>query len=104
MMDPAATRTLRALVERIVPADDYPSGWQAGVGEFLERIVERDLADRADVITTRLGLLDTEARAQHHDTPFAQLPSAAQDALITDLLAGNGVRHWTPYRRTSSSG
>src|SRR4051812_22592773 len=96
MMDPATTQTLRALVQRIVPADDYPSGWQAGIGEFLERIVERDLADRAEVITTGLGLLDAEARARRPDTAFAALPEAAQDALITDLLAGSSVQHWDP--------
>jgi choline dehydrogenase-like flavoprotein len=96
MMDPATTQTLRALVQRIVPADDYPSGWQAGVGEFLERIVEQELADRADVITTGLGLLDAEARARRPDTAFAALPEAAQDALITDLLAGTSVQHWDP--------
>ena len=47
MTDSTGSETLRALVERIVPADDYPSGWQAGVGDFLRRILERDLADRA---------------------------------------------------------
>ncbi len=88
--------TLRALVERIVPADDYPSGWQAGVGDFLQRMLERDLADRAVSITTGLGLLDAEARARHPDRPFAQLPEAAQDAMITDLLAGNSRQRWDP--------
>lgn len=28
-------RTLRAAVDRIIPADDYPSAWQAGVGDYL---------------------------------------------------------------------
>ena len=27
--------TLQAFVDRIIPADDYPSGWQAGVGDFI---------------------------------------------------------------------
>jgi choline dehydrogenase-like flavoprotein len=94
--DPISTETLRALVERIVPADDHPSGWQAGVGDFLQRIVERDLADRAVLIRAGLDLLDAEARARHHDTPFADLPEPAQDALITDLLAGNSTQHWDP--------
>jgi hypothetical protein len=96
MMDRTSTETLRALVERIVPADGYPSGWQAGVGSFLRRIVEQDLADRAVMIRAGLDLLDAEAQARHHDTPFAQLPEAAQDALITDLLAGSSSQHRHP--------
>jgi choline dehydrogenase-like flavoprotein len=84
--------TLRALVERIVPADDFPSGWQAGVGDFVQRMLEGDLADRAASITAGLDGLDTEARARHDDTPFAQLPEDAQDALIADLLAGDRLQ------------
>jgi choline dehydrogenase-like flavoprotein len=94
MTDLTGDETLRALVDRIIPADDYPSGWQVGVGDFLQRIVERDLADRAASIRAGLGLLDAEARARHRDTPFARLPEAAQDALITDLLAGNSSQVW----------
>ena len=96
MTDSAGIETLRALVDRIVPADDYPSGWQAGVGDFLRRILGRDLAGRAVDIETGLGLLDAEARARHGGTPFADLPAVAQDALITDLLAGNGSSLWGP--------
>jgi choline dehydrogenase-like flavoprotein len=94
MTDLTSSVTLRALVERIVPADDYPSGWQAGVGDFLQRIVERDLADRAELMTAGLALLDAEAQARHGGTPFAELAEAAQDAVITDLLAGHSSQHW----------
>ena len=59
-------------------------------------MVERDLADRVASISAGLDLLDAEAGARHDDTPFADLPEAAQDALITDLLAGNGSRRWEP--------
>lgn len=31
-------RTLPAAVNRIIPADDYPSAWQAGVGDYLAPI------------------------------------------------------------------
>src|SRR5690349_19089196 len=83
------SETLRALVERVVPADDYPSGWQAGAGDFLHRVLDGDRADRAAPITMGLERLDAEARARHDGTPFARLPAAAQDALIADLLAGD---------------
>jgi choline dehydrogenase-like flavoprotein len=96
MTDLTGNQTLRALVERIVPADDYPSGWQAGVGDFLHRTVKGGPADRRALISSGLDLLDAEARARHDDTPFAGLPEPAQDALISDLLAGHSLRHWEP--------
>jgi hypothetical protein len=76
MTDLTGNETLRALVDRIIPADDYPAGWQVGVGDFVQRMVERDLADRTASIRAGLGLLDAEARARHRDTPFARLPEA----------------------------
>jgi choline dehydrogenase-like flavoprotein len=94
MTDLTSNQTLRALVERIVPADDYPSGWQAGVGHFLRRIVERGPAGRPALIGAGLDQLDAEARARHDGTPFAALPDPAQDALITDLLAGHSSQRW----------
>jgi choline dehydrogenase-like flavoprotein len=96
MTDLTVHETLRALVERIVPADDYPSGWQAGVGNFLQRLAGRELVDRGLSIAAGLDLLDAEAGARHHGTRFARLPEAAQDAMIADLLDGNSVQQWDP--------
>jgi hypothetical protein len=35
-------RTLRAAVNEIIPADDYPNGWDAGVGDYLEALMIRE--------------------------------------------------------------
>jgi choline dehydrogenase-like flavoprotein len=83
--------TLRALVDRLVPDDEHPSGWQAGVGEFLRRILATDLAGRVDAVRAGLAGLDAEARTRSGGASFADLPAAAQDALITDLLAGSAL-------------
>ena len=34
--------TLRALVNCIIPADEYPSGWEAGVGDYLARLLTQE--------------------------------------------------------------
>jgi choline dehydrogenase-like flavoprotein len=86
--------TLRALVDRIIPADDGPSGWQAGVGDFLQSMLTGDLRERAADVETGLRLLDAEARARHGGTAFASLSETDQDAVITDLLSGRARGEW----------
>ncbi len=55
-------QTLEALIDSIIPADDFPSGWQAGVGDYLARQFTLDLADV--VAQYHLGLDALEAEAQ----------------------------------------
>ena len=35
--------TLRAMVDRLIPPDDFPGGWEAGVGDYLARQLSGDL-------------------------------------------------------------
>jgi hypothetical protein len=90
----AANRTLHALVDRIIPADDYPSGWQAAVGDFIARILATDLKNSAGLVEAGLVLLQQESHARHAGTDFADLPPAVQDALIEDVLASKTVVQW----------
>lgn len=71
---------LRAVVDRMVPEDDSPAGWDAGVGSFIERMLGRELAPHLEEIESGLDALDREAPAG-----FAALPAAEQDALLTRL-------------------
>ena len=54
-------QTLRSAVDRIIPADDYPSGWEAGVGDYLERLFARE---PRFVPVYQSGLDALEAKAQ----------------------------------------
>ena len=54
--------TLRALIDRLIPADDFPSGWEAGVGDYLDRQFAGDLSDVVDLYRSGLDALDVEAR------------------------------------------
>jgi choline dehydrogenase-like flavoprotein len=81
-------------VDRLIPADDFPSGWEAGAGDFIESILGAELKARAPMVESGLGLLDGESRARHAGVGFADLPSAAQDALIEDLDAGRSTTDW----------
>lgn len=87
--------TLRAVVDRIVPADEHPSGWEAGGGDFLAAMFSGDLRDRAADLEAGLQLLDAEASDRHAGTSFADLSGEQQDALIADLLAGRTRVAWS---------
>jgi gluconate 2-dehydrogenase subunit 3-like protein len=85
--------TLRALVDRIIPADDFPSGWQAGVGDYLAGQFERDLRLQLDRYRAGLDALDAEAQAGT-GARFAELDAADQDALLRRVEAGTVTLAW----------
>ena len=80
MLTDPQTQTLQAAVDRIVPADDYPSAWDAGVGEFFRRLFARE-PRFLPVYQAGLDALDAAAEASA-DAPFAALDAATQDALL----------------------
>jgi hypothetical protein len=85
--------TLRAAIDRIIPADDYPGGWEAGVGDYLARQFQGDLAPYVPTYRALLDALDQEARAAEN-RGFAELPASLQDALLERVAAGNVVAAW----------
>lgn len=77
--------TLRAAVDRIIPADDYPSGWEAGVGDFLALLLTREphFLPRYEQ-----GLDALDAAAQRvENAPFAELSPERQDTLLSQIEA-----------------
>lgn len=86
--------TLRALVDRLIPADDFPSGWEAGVGGYLERQFAGDLSHLLDTYRGGLDALDAEARATD-GIGFDALAPAAQDELLRRVEAGDVAADWS---------
>ncbi len=76
--------TLRAVVDRIIPPDDHPGGWEAGVGNYLTRQFAGDLAPLFGDYANFLAAIDAIAR-RLHGAPFAALPTATQDALLVQI-------------------
>ncbi|MDQ2688564.1 MAG: gluconate 2-dehydrogenase subunit 3 family protein, partial [Armatimonadota bacterium] len=54
--------TLEALVNRIIPPDESPGGWEAGVGDYLQRQFAKDLSEKIALYQSGLDALDEEAR------------------------------------------
>ena len=92
LLDAPQIETLRAAVDRILPADDAPSGWEAGLGGFFALLLARE---SRFLLPTLSGLdaLDAEARAAG-GASFAALTPDAQDALLSRVEAGEVRAEW----------
>jgi len=81
------TATLRAVVDRIIPPDEFPAGWAGGVGGYLARQFADDLAEFIPVYRDGLDALDATARAEW-GRPFAEGEESSQDALLAQVETG----------------
>ena len=93
MLTPRQTKLLEALVNRIIPADDFPGGWEAGVGDYLFRQFERDLKHALPIYALGLDALDSETQAVYSQ-PFDQLPAQTQDDLLGQIEKGEVATVW----------
>jgi len=84
---------LQAVVNVVIPPDDFPGGWEAGVGDYLFRQFERDLKDLVSVYQHGLLAIDAEARAISGNT-FADLTPNAQEALLLRIEQGTVQTVW----------
>lgn len=82
--------TLRAVVDRIIPPDAFPGGWEAGVGDYLLRQLSRgDLQDQTPTYRAGLDALDAEAKSLGEEgAGFAERDTETQDALLARVAAG----------------
>lgn len=84
----ALVDTLRAVVDRIIPADDDPGGWAGGVGEYLREQWTSELSWSHDALASLCAHLDRRC-AGADASPFSQRDATEQD----QLLAAAGADH-----------
>jgi len=93
MLSAAHLTTLRSLMDRIIPPDEDPGAWEAGVGDYLLRQLAGDLS--AEVKHYRAGLEALEAEAQAvAGESFSALPPTEQDTLLRRIEAGEVIHAW----------
>jgi gluconate 2-dehydrogenase subunit 3-like protein len=78
------SETLRAVVDCLIPADDFPGAYDAGVCDYLERLLQTDLAEHAEFFRAGIDAIDVEALARF-DKPFAQLSQDEQNATLVAI-------------------
>ncbi|WP_082487036.1 GMC oxidoreductase [Leifsonia sp. Root112D2] len=80
--NPAVSPTIRAAIDRVIPADAWPGGWEGGVGAYLVS-ARHELRWATTLLSALASRLDTMATA--HDATFAELDDAQQDAILGSL-------------------
>jgi hypothetical protein len=92
-MIPIDQAVLRAAIDRIIPRDDFPSAWEAGVGDYIARQLDGDLAPLAQSFAEGLASLDAEAILSH-GRAFAVSSEIEQDSVLRRVEAGDVLAPW----------
>jgi choline dehydrogenase-like flavoprotein len=102
----AALPALRAAVDRIIPPDAWPAGWEGGVGEYLTLdpiSADRDLLWAWPDLISLAARLDDEAR-RAGSTDFASSDTTTQDDILAVIASGSSARGFDALRRVSWEG
>jgi gluconate 2-dehydrogenase gamma chain len=84
-LSPAEAGTLRAMIARIIPADENgPGALEARADRFIDRALAGALKNQRAAYTTGLAAVDAYAQSSK-GSPFAKLSAADQDAILTDM-------------------
>src|SRR5262245_34317467 len=85
--------TLRAVVDCLIPPDDYPGAFEAGVCEFIAKLLETDLPEQRELFAAGLDGIDSEALSRFAK-PFADLNSDQQVVTLEAVELGTVITPW----------
>ena len=87
-LNDAQARTLTAICDQIIPADDFPSASEAGVLVYIDRQLARHYRRHRNAYRDGLAQADAMSRRQFgHD--LASLSAPQQPKLVTELSQQN---------------
>jgi gluconate 2-dehydrogenase gamma chain len=86
-LTPAEAATLRAMIARIIPADENgPGALEARADRFIDRALAGALKNQRLAYTNGLAAVDAYAQSSK-GAPFAKLSASDQDAVLTEMQA-----------------
>ena len=85
--------TLPAVVDCLIPPDDFPGAYDAGVCDYIEQLFQTDLAEDAELFRTGIDAIDIEALATY-DAPFAVLTREQQISILERIESGAVKTSW----------
>ena len=87
------SETLRAVVDCLIPPDDFPGAYDAGVCDYIEQLLQTDLAEQAEFFRAGIDAIDSEALATFK-APFAVLSRDQQISTLEDIESGAVHTSW----------
>ena len=93
MLNQNQMQTLQAVCDRLIPADEWPGAWDAGVGDYILRLLETDAAAALPLYQIGLDSFEAEAQARFQ-RGFAQMGADAQDELLHAAERGEVKAFW----------
>lgn len=94
MLEKSQLRCLEALLDTIIPPDDFPGAVDAGVDEYLLSQLAGDLAELLPAYQRWLDDLDAESRAAWNMS-FAELDMAERTSLLKRVERGEVASDWS---------
>ena len=85
--------TLRSVVDCVIPSDDFPGAYDAGVCDFIERLLQTDLADDAEFFRAGIDAIEAEALARF-GKPFTDVGPSEQTSMLADIESGAVKTPW----------
>jgi hypothetical protein len=87
------SETFRAVVDCLIPPDDFPGGYEAGVGDYIERLLRTDLAEHSEFFRAGIEAIEAEALAQFNKA-FARLSASEQTLTLAAIETGEVKAIW----------
>jgi gluconate 2-dehydrogenase gamma chain len=90
-LSPAEAATLRAMIARIIPADENgPGALEARADRFIDRALAGALKNQRPAYTAGLAAVDSFAQSSR-GSAFAKLSAADQDAILIELQSNRAT-------------
>jgi hypothetical protein len=91
-VDASTERILTAVIDRIIPEDDFPSASQAGGMDFLRRVLAKDEESFVAALNQLLANIDAASR-NTVGRPFVDLSAEQQDDVLRTLDNTRAFHH-----------
>jgi hypothetical protein len=91
--------TLRAALDRLIPADDFPGAWDAGCGDYIAGQLNGQLIHLLPLYRAGLDGLDAEAHRLFQEN-FPRLAPDQQDAVLLRVETGETETEWETAPRS----
>ena len=85
--------TLRAVVDCLIPSDDFPGAYDAGVCDYINQLFQTDLAGDAEFFRAGIKAVDSEALATY-SAAFAVLTCDQQISILEHIESGALKTSW----------